>query len=331
MSTRTPNGFRALADGLGAALQWRLLLLWTLGLLLPTLLATLPFWRALAARLDQSTMAADLAARFRLTPLMEVLGPVFRDSGAALLGGGLSALLLALLLSPWLSGLVVTSIRAGQPLNFAHLLQGGLREYGRMLRMLLWALVPMGVVLGIAMLPFGWAETQAKQSIVEAAAANAQTVALVVLAVLFLFGHATVEAGRAVIAADAARRSVVKAWWQGLRLVLRRPLATAIVYLGTSIAGYGIAVVLGALRTQLNAGTALGFIAGLVVVQLAVAAVAWARASRLYGFGELARGEQERRARQARVVASTPAPQPASAPPADMRPAPDVATEATPA
>ncbi len=305
MSLRNPNGLRALADGLRAALQWRLLLLWALGLLLPTLVATLPLWRALSARLDNAPMAADLAARLHPTSMIEAMLPVMRDSGASLAGGGIAALLLTLLLSPWLSGMVVTSIRAGQPLNFEHLLQGGLREYGRMFRMLLWAAIPMGVALGVGAMPMGWANERGAHAILEATADNAHAVALVALAVLALFGHATVEAGRAVIAADPARRSVVKAWWQGLRLVLRRPLATAIIYLGTMLAGYGVAIALGAVRTQLNAGTALGLAAGVIVVQLAIAAIAWGRASRLYGLAELARGEQHRRARHAAVAASS--------------------------
>jgi hypothetical protein len=199
----------------------------------------------------------------------------------------------------------VTSIRAGQTLNFGHLLQGGLREYGRMLRMLLWAVIPLGVLAGVGSLPMGWADRQAEHAVLEVTADNARTVAMVVLAVLLVFGHATVEAGRAVIAADPARRSVVKAWWQGLRLVLRRPLAIAIVYVGSMLPGYAIALGLGAARTQLNAGTAFGLIAGLVVVQLAVAAVAWARASRLYGLGELARGEQDRQVRQVQVAVAS--------------------------
>lgn len=308
MSTRKPGGFRALADGLGGALQWRLLLLWALGLLLPTLAVALPLWRELAVRLDFSSVATELAARLHLTSMLELMTAVQRDSIPALRGGAQMSLLLALLLSPWLSGMVVTSIRAGQPLNFAHLLQGGLREYGRMFRMLLWMAVPMGVFVGLGSLPMGWAEKQASHAVLEAAADNAQTVAMVVFALLFLFGHATVEAGRAVIAADPARRSVVKAWWHGLLLVLRRPLATAIVYLGTTLAGYVVALLFGALRTQLNAGTALGFVGGLLVVQLAVAAVAWARAARLYGLGELARGEQEHRMRPVRVEAQTTVP-----------------------
>lgn len=326
MSPRKPNGLRALADGLRAALQWRLLLLWTLGLLLPTLVAALPLWRALSARLDHSPMAAELAARLHTVPMIEAMVPVMRENGAVLAGGGIAALLLALLLSPWLSGMVVTSIRAGQPLNFEHLLQGGLREYGRMLRMLLWAVIPMGIAFGLASLPMRWANERGSHAILEATADNAHTLALIILAVLAVFAHATVEAGRAVIAADPARRSVVKAWWQGLRMVVRRPLATAIVYLGTTVTGYGIALGLGAVRTQINAGSALGFAAGLVVVQLAVAAIAWARASRLYGLSELARGEQQRQARA--HAGRTAAPPPASS---THAPSADALVEATPA
>lgn len=313
MSLRKPGGFRALTEGLGGALQWRLLLLWVLGLLLPALVAALPLWRALADRMDSAPLAQGLAERFHVSSMLEALLPMLRDGFGPPLAGGLPALLIALLLSPWLTGMVVTSIRAGQPLNFAHLLQGGLREYGRMLRMLAWAVVPMGVVIGLGMVPMNWAEKQAGQAVLEATADNARTLATIVFAVLFVFGHATLEAGRAVIAADPSRRSVVKAWWGGLRLVLRRPLATAIVYLGTFVAGYGIALALGALRTQLNAATPVGFFAGLLVVQLAVAAVAWSRASRLYGLAELARGEPQRRLRVARAEASSDA-QPADPP-----------------
>ena len=316
MSTRKPGGFRALADALGAALQWRLLLLWALGLLLPTLAMALPLWRALAVTLAYSPMATELAARLHLTSMVELMTAIQRDSAPALRGGAQMSLLLALLLSPWLSGMVVTSIRSGQVLNFGHLLQGGLREYGRMFRMLLWAVIPIGVCVALGSLPMGWADKQAAHAVLQSAADNASTIATVVLAVLFLFGHATVEAGRAMIAADPARRSVVKAWWRGLRMVLRRPLATAIVYLGTTLAGYVVALLFGALRTQLNAGTTLGLAGGLLVVQLAVAAIAWSRAARLYGLSELARGEQDRQARTVQVATAPAAPMaPTDAPP----------------
>ena len=52
-----------------AALQWRLLALWTIALLLPTLALALPFWSHFSASLDHSVHAAELAQRLDLSNL----------------------------------------------------------------------------------------------------------------------------------------------------------------------------------------------------------------------------------------------------------------------
>ena len=49
---RKLGAFGALIGGLGRAFQWRLLVLWAAGLLLPTLVAVLPISMALTERLE---------------------------------------------------------------------------------------------------------------------------------------------------------------------------------------------------------------------------------------------------------------------------------------
>ena len=291
------GGVGALVSGVARAFQWRLLVLWAIGLALPALVVTLPVWQALSARLDHAINAGDIAQRFDFAQMFEVLGPIFDNQGGDLLAGaGIASALLALLIAPWLTGMVVASIRAGQTLRFANLLQFGLREYGRMFRMLLWAIVPVG----IAFMVFGglgkWADDQAETAILASVGENANRLALIVFGVLFVIAHATVEAGRGMLAAEPARRSVVKAWWRGTKLFFRRPLAVLIVYLGTLLLGEGLALVFGYARTQVGAASIGGFIAGLLLVQLVVFAIAWGRAARLYGMAALASDAQYREA-----------------------------------
>jgi len=299
---RKQGAFGALVSGLGRALQWRMLVLWAVGLLIPTLVATLPLWQALSERLDHSVYAKQIAARFDLAWMIEVFSPVMKDSGTALTGAGITGIVLALLIAPWLTGMVVASIRAGVNLRFGNLLQFGLREYGRMARMLVWAIIPVGIAFALFGVVSKWADKQAGLSILESGADNAHRIALVVLAVAFVLAHASLEIGRGVIAADPARRSVVKAWWRGVTVFARRPLAVLIVYLGTFIAGQGLALVFAFARTQVSAATTAGFVIGLLLVQLTVAAVAWGRIARLYGMSMLARDAQFRAPKPAKVV-----------------------------
>lgn len=311
------GGFGALVSGLARAFQWRMLVVWTAALLIPTLVATLPMWQALSARLDHSVRSAEIAQRFDLATMIEVSAPITKYSGDAIAGAGIASFLLALLIAPWLTGMAVASIRAGQALRFGTMLQMGLREYGRMLRMLLWAVIPLGVAMGLSGVVSKWAEKQANTAILESGADNARLIATIVLAVLFVLAHATIEAGRAAIAADPSRRSVVKAWWRGVLLLVRRPFAVLVVYLGTSLAGYGLAVAFGFARTQVGAANTGGLIAGVLLVQLVVASIAFGRIARLYGLASLVRDTEVRRQRasvaKAAAVSEVAAPAPEAA------------------
>src|SRR3546814_5109177 len=105
---------------------------------------------------------------------------------------------------------------------------------------------------------------------------------LCVVAVLLVLAHASVEAGRGVIASGPARRSAVRAWGRGFMLLLRRPVATLLVYLGTTLVGYGLALGFGLLRVQVSGSGWLALLIGLLLTQLQVASIAWGRSARLY-------------------------------------------------
>jgi hypothetical protein len=304
---RNRGGFGALAAGLRHGLQWRLLLASTLLLLLPTLLLALPVAGWLQQQLGHSAQAAAIAGGNDLPLLAEGLLGIGKH-GAWLGGGAAGATLLALLLAPWLTGMVVASIRAGHTLRLGALLRAGLGEYLRMLRMLAWSLLPMGIALGLGLWAMNMAETSTKHAILASEAEAASRIALAAFALLLVLAHASVEAGRARIGADPSLRSVIRAWWRGCRLLLRRPLATVVVYLGTSIVGYGLALAFGVLRVQVGGDSWGRWLAGLVMTQLVVAMLVWGRAARLYGLAELAAGaSQPAQAATAPLVRDNPA------------------------
>ena len=53
---------------------------------------------------------------------------------------------------------MITAARASTRPGFAELIQGGVREYGRLLRMLLWSALPLGVAAGLGALGMHWAK-----------------------------------------------------------------------------------------------------------------------------------------------------------------------------
>lgn len=291
---RKRGGLRAAIAGLGASLQWRLLLLWTLGLLVPALLATLPLWRLLATGFDHAVGAEALAARLDLPAFADALGAL-GPAGGALGASFAGSALFALLLLPWLHGMTLASIRAGHRLGFTGLLQGGLAEYWRMLRMTLWSLLPLGAATALGAVAMHAANVRAASAILEADADSARRLATCALVVLFLLAQATAEAGRGVLGAEPARRSVVRAWGRGVLLLLRRPLAMALAYLLPTLVGVLLATGFGALRVLVAGPSWTALLAGFVLAQLLVAALGWGRSARLFALADLARYDAQRR------------------------------------
>ena len=287
-STTRAGGLTLTTRASRAALQWRLLLLWAGLLLIPTIVAVIPVWRTLSASLDQAVHAAALAQRLDLMTVADLAANASRN-GAAISQAAIAAIGLTLLLSPLLSGLVVTAARAPAPPGFGALLTGAFSEYGRMLRMLLWSIVPLGVALAIGAGALKLADKHAATAILEADADLARHLALLLAGVLFLLACATLDAGRAALAVDRRRTSAVKAWWRGLGMLRQRPLACLAIYLVITVLGLALYALLGVARLNLAGPGPLAIAAGLLATQLAALTLAWMRSARLFALIDVRR------------------------------------------
>ena len=233
-------GLGSLFGALGAALQWRLLLLWLLLMLLPASVVAFPLWRSLGGLLDHSVHAGEWARQF--DPLM------FNDVGVSMVGhagwlGGAAmlALVLTVLLSPFLDGMAVGSGRAGRALGFGALLQNGWIEYGRMFRVMLWSLLPYAVVAVVAAAGAFVARQHAEQAVLESQADAWSHGAHWVLLLAFVLAQAIMESARAAFIADTGLRSATRAFGRGFLQLLRRPFWTLLFYLVASVLGLAIA------------------------------------------------------------------------------------------
>lgn len=264
-----------------AALQWRLLLIWLAAVLLPSLLLALPVWSVLSDVLGHSVRAPELARALDLIAFADVAGELRRNL-VALQAGALAALAATLLLSPFLTGVIATAGRAHETARFRELFAGGMAEYPRMFRMLLWGVVPLGVALGAGAALGEAAEKYALDATLASDAWRWSTAAHIVTAVLLLLANLTLDAGRAQLAVDRRRTSAVKAWWWGLKLLLRRPSAVVGAYLALTVGGVLLAALLALARLQVAGSNVLLLVAAFVLAQLIALAVAWMRAARLF-------------------------------------------------
>ena len=291
-SIRPLRARSALPRALAHALQWRLLLLWAMTSLLCALVAALPLWSWLGSQLDHSLYATEVANGQAPVLLLDAL--MSKTAPLELLGSNVRiAALLMLLTSPLLVGATVAAARSRIALGFGDLLRGGISEYGPMLRLLLWSVFPLGLVAGAIAAGIGANEEVHKHAILASDIEFGRNIALAVGGVLLLLAHAGVEAGRGWLAADARLRSALKAWWRGMALVARRPIAVLSAYLLPTIASLALAVLLLALRQHLD-GTG-GFLLSLLLGCGISAALAWGKVARLFALRALAEDAHSRR------------------------------------
>ena len=291
MNQTAPFSFAAVPRAARSALQWRLLLLWVLLMLIPTAILGLTLYQTMSAQLDYSVHAAEIARQLDATVFTDLMAAHGKNS-AAFSGATIIALLATLLISPLLSGMAATAARAEGTPGFGALTTGGLAEYPRMLRMLVWSIIPLGVAGALGGAAMSAAEKYGAKAVLESSADVATYAALALSVLLLALMHASLDAGRAELAIERRRTSAVKAWWSGCKLLLKRPLATFGVYLLISVVGMGIAALLVVGRINVSGAGPAGFIGALLLVQVTVAVLGWMRSARLFAMMELARSQR---------------------------------------
>ena len=112
---------------------------------------------------------------------------------------------------------------------------------------------------------------------------------------LLLLAHAGIEAGRGWLATDARLRSALKAWWRGMKLLFRRPLAVLSAYLLPTLCSLLLALAMVALRQRVDAGGLGGFLLALLLACAIAGSLAWGKVARLFALRALAADAHARR------------------------------------
>lgn len=281
--TSKRNVFTALLAALaGAFRHWRLMLLaWLTGLLAATFMAR-PVFGLFNSALGHNPDAGRMVSSQNIAPIIDgvmTLGDGGGSHGMMEIGQGLAlSLTLAAVLTPWLTGMLVASLREGRALRFGELWAGGWREYGRQFRLLLVALIPFAVTGVIAALAGVWARHGDDTRILQSVGEQRNTIVMWIVGIVWLLAWSSVESARAAFAADPGLRSAFRAWLRGLKLMLRRPLSVLLIVIATVVVGGGLTMLLQQPAMR-NAAASAGLIWGLA--QLAVLALWWTRIARL--------------------------------------------------
>jgi hypothetical protein len=286
-----PTGIKFLPNlglALQRALQWRLLLWWVLLTLLPALALLLPVWNTLSSQLDHTLHSAEWAQHWDFMMMLDLATVMYRGQDV-FAGSGRTAVLLLLVMIPLLNGLFIANSRSTAPMTMGELLREGLRYYWPMFRMMLIALIPLAIALVVIRLSNKGVSHYSEGAILQSDVDHVKWAAQALSLIVFALANASVDAGRASLALEPTRRSAFKAWWRGLKLVLRHPLRSVVLYLGiTALAAVALMIALG-LRVELSNASFIGLLLGLLIAQIMAAIIAWMHYARLFGMAELTR------------------------------------------
>lgn len=271
------------------ALQWRLLLLSPIALLVASaatlfalaqffgeLFSRSPRWQEIAASIDSSVLTAMMKA-FQ-TPAAAAIKPAVETS-----------LVLALVFAPFLAGAALVVADSDARPRWRGLLSGAAAHYPRLLRMQLAALIPLGVAGFLAGMVLNWASHVSDAMTSEAATHTSGRLALAVAILVVFVAQLVVDAGRARLTAEPARRSAVVALWAGVKLIVKRPLHALSLGAASTVVALLIAAVLLVVRQQITQSSGAAVLLAFLIAQLAVAAIGWGHAARLCGLVEIAR------------------------------------------
>jgi hypothetical protein len=282
---RLQQFYRRLVAAARRSAERRLILLWVVAIGVPTLLIASPLYMLLAPHLNHSIDSAALASKLDVRVLVDLPGIIFlfpEAIGAA----SIASILIGFVMYAWLNGLAIGASRCKPAASFSVLIAAANGQFWRMLRMGLWALVPVGVALAIANALGKSIEHAETEAVVASSLDTARNLHTLLTLLLLAMAQCSVEVARTFLAIDPRRRSVVRSWWHGLGMLLRHPVALFGVWLVPSFLSVVLSAVLMLVRLNINQGSALGLIAAFLVAELIVAFMAWMRITKLYALIE---------------------------------------------
>ena len=271
------------------ALQWRLLLVSPAVLLVAAAATAFPLARFLGDLLDHSPRWQEITAALDSPALAGLIKALTTPAAGGLMTAVRTSVVLAVVFAPLLAGAALVVAESEVRPRLRELLSGAAGYYPRLLRVQLAALIPLGVAGGLGAAVFAWASQVSEHATSEAATHTSGRVAWLVTIVAVFLAQLVVDAGRARLAAEPARRSAVFALGAGVKLLVNQPLRTLSIGLSSTVTALGVAAVLLVGRQQIAQSSAAAVLLAFLIGQLAVAAIAWGHAARLCGLVEIAR------------------------------------------
>jgi hypothetical protein len=299
------------------ALQWRLLLVSPVVLLVAAAATAFPVAHFLGELLDHSPRWQEMTASLDSPALLGLIKALSTPAAAGLATAVQTSVFLAVLFAPFLAGAALTVAGSeGRP-KLRVLLSGAAGYYPRLLRMQLAAVIPLGVAGALAAIVLAWASRVSDHATSEAATHTSGRIAWLLMIVAVFLGQLVIDAGRARLAAEPARRSALFALGAGVKLIVKRPLRTLSVGLSSTVVALGVAAVLLVVRQQIAQSSGAALLLTFLIAQLAVASIAWGHAAKLCGLVEIARDLAASPSSESKRTTSDPV-QPAAVPPTDV-------------
>ena len=261
--------------------QHRLIILWIVALGVPTVLFVTPVYLLLAKHLNHSIDSAAIAAHLDLRVLIDLPGVLFafpEAVGAA----SVASILIGFASYAWLNGLAVGASRFKPNVSYSVLIAAANSQYWRMFRMGLWALVIVGIALAIASAAGSGIERADAEAVVASSLDTVKLLHNLFTLLLLALAQCSLEVGRAFLAIDPRRRSVIRSWWNGVAMLIRHPIRLIAAWLVPSLLSVLLSAALMLLRLNINQGGVIGLAAAFVIAELVVAWMAWMRITKLY-------------------------------------------------